>query len=270
MDVTCVTMGNDPLVPFYSGEPSVARSLDYALGGKDNFAADREVYAEVVKILPLAAVLARESREFLARAVGYVAGQGVTQFIDVGSGLPTSHAPHEVAALTSPDARVAYVDHDPVVISHVAALPASPDRVAAVLADARRPGELLTSPRLRALIDTTAPFCLILAVVLDYFDPEEAAGMMAQFRRALPAGSFLIMSIGANNSTPGLAQDVIDAFRAAPVHLHTREQAAGYLAGLEIVEPGLTEARRWRPTQPPDTDDPRPADILAAVARKAP
>jgi hypothetical protein len=262
-------MGEGPLVPFDAGKPSVARLHDYALGGKDNFTVDREMAVELEEIFPLAAVLAREIREFLARAVGYVARQGVTQFIDVGSGMPASPGVHEVAGLVSPDARVAYVDNDPVVISHAAALLTSPGRVAAVPGDARCPGDILASPGLTALIDTSQPFCVILATILDFFEPAQAAGIAAAFRRAMPAGSFLIVAIGINDDDPDLAQDFIKAYRAAAsVHLHSREEIAGYFAGLEMVEPGLTEARRWRPEHPPAEEDPRPADILAGVGRK--
>jgi hypothetical protein len=263
-------MGKDPLLPFDAGKPSVARAYDYVLGGKDNFAADREFHEEVMEVFPLAAVLAREDRQFLARAVDYVARQGVAQFIDVGSGLPASPAVHEIAGAACPGARVAYVDNDPVVISHTAALVASPGRVAAVPGDVRCPEDILAAPALTAVIDTGEPFCVILAVVLDFVEAAQAAEVMTVFRRAMPAGSFLIMCIGTNNETPDLAEDVIKAYRAAQVHMHSREQVAGYFAGLEMVEPGLVEARRWRPEHPLVGDAPRPADLLAAVGRKPP
>ena len=263
-------MVDGPLRPYDAGKPSVARLHDYALGGKDNFAVDREAAAKLEEIFPLGAVLARESREFLARAVGYVARCGVTQFIDVGSGLPTSPATHEVAGEVSPDARVAYVDNDPVVIAHAAALLASPGKVAAVPGDASRPGEILASPGLTAVIDTSQPFCVIMATLLDFFESARAAKIVAEFRDAMPSGSFLILCIGVNNDTPGLAQDYIEAYRAAAqVHLHSREQIVGYLAGLELVEPGLTTARNWRPEQPVTDDELRPADLMVGVGRKA-
>lgn len=263
-------MVDGPLRPFDVGKPSVARLHDYALGGKDNFAVDREAAAKLEQIFPLASVLARESREFQARAVGYVARCGVTQFIDVGSGMPASPATHEVAGRVSADARVAYVDNDPVVITHAAALLASPGQVAAVPGDASHPGEILASPALTAVIDTSQPFCVILATVLDFFEPARAAKIMAEFRDAMPAGSFLILCIGINNDTPGMAQDFIAAYRAAAqVHIHSHEQIAGYLAGLGLVEPGLTTARHWRPEHPVMDDDLRPADLMVGVARKA-
>jgi hypothetical protein len=255
-------------MPFEPKKPNVARSLNYALGGKDNFAVDRELYAEVQEVFPLGAVLAWENREFLVRAAGYVSRRGVAQFIDIGAGLPVSPGIHEVVSVACPGARVAYVDNDPMVISHIRALLVAPGRVAAVPGDVRRPLEILASPALTGLIDLGKPFCLILAVILDYVEPARAAEIMAVFRTAMPAGSFLILSIGINNDRPDVARDVIEAFRAAQVHLHSREQVAGYFAGLDLIEPGLTEARRWRPLQPPPAyDNPRTADLLVGVGK---
>jgi hypothetical protein len=262
-------MGEGPLVPFDARKPSVARLHDYALGGKDNFSVDRETAAELLDIFPLAGVLARENRKYLARAVGYVARHGVTQFIDVGSGLPASPGVHEVAGQVSADARVAYVDNDPVVISHAAALLARPGRVGAVPGDVRRPEDILASPQLMQVIDTSKPFCVILTTILDFFESTEAARIVAAFRSAMPAGSYLVISLGINND-PDLGQDFIKAYSAAQVHLHSREQIADYFAGLELVEPGLTEVRHWQSAQPRAEDDVlRPADLLAGVGRKA-
>ena len=160
------------------------------------------------------------------------------------------------------------MDNDPVVILHATALLTSPGRVAAVPGDARRPGDILTSPGLTAVIDTSKPFCVILATILDFFESAQAAGIVAAFRRAMPAESFLILCIGINND-PDLAQDWIKAYSAARVHLHSGEQIADYLAGLELVEPGLTAARHWRTPQPQAAEDPRPADLMVGVGRKA-
>jgi hypothetical protein len=261
-------MGHDPLVPLDPRRPNVARALNYALGGKDNFAIDRELHWEVMEVFPLATVLVAENREFLARAVDYVARRGIAQFIDIGTGLPASPDTHEVAIAACPDARVAYVDNDPVVITHVAALAARRGRVAAVPGDVCRPQELLASPALAEVIDLRKPFCVVMTVILDYVEPARADEIMTVIRDAMPPGSFLILSIGMNNDTPDVAQEVIRVYRAAQVHLHTHEQVAGYFAGLEVVEPGLTAARHWRPLQPPPADDGRPADLLAGVARK--
>jgi hypothetical protein len=260
-------MGKGPLVPFDAARPNVARGYNYALGGKDNFAVDREVHEDVMKIFPLGSVLVRENREFMARAVGYAASHGVAQFIEIGSGLPASPGTHEMAAGACPGARMAYVDNDPVVISHLTALVAHPGNVVAVPGDVRSPEAILASPELTGLIDTGSPFCAILTMILDYVEPARAAEVTATLRAAMPPGSFLILSIGINNDTPDVARDVIKAFRSAQVHLHTREQVAGYLADLEIAEPGLVAARHWRPARP-QPDETRPADILAGVGRK--
>jgi hypothetical protein len=261
-------MADGPLIPFDAAKPTVARLHDYALGGKDNFTADREMAAALEEIFPLGMALARESREFQARAIDYAARDGVTQFIDVGSGMPASPATHEVAERVSPDARVAYVDNDPVVISHAAALLARPGKVAAVRGDLSRPGDILASPDLTALIDTSKPFCVILVMVLNFVSPDEATRIMATFRDAMPSGSFLMVSLGVNDDAPDLARDFIQAYSPAQVHLHSRAQIAGYFAGLELVEPGLTEARYWQAPVPPADSGRRRADALAGLGRK--
>jgi hypothetical protein len=264
-----IFMPESPLVPFDAGRPTTARLHDYALGGKDNYALDRAMAVELEKIFPLAPVLARESREFQARAVDYVARRGVTQFIDVGSGMPAKPSTHEVAGLVSPAARVAYVDNDPVVISHTAALLARPGEAVAVPGDARCPADILASQELTALIDVTRPFCLILAMILNFIEPAQCARVMAVFRDSMPAGSYLILSVGFNDDAPDVAQDWIAAYRAAAqVHQHSRAQLEGYFGDLEIVEPGLVEARNWQPTHPSADTGPRPADALACVGRK--
>jgi len=262
-------MVDSPLLPFDAGKPSPPRVHDYGLGGKDNFVADREVAAQLQEILPNVGRLVRESREFVARAVDFVARQGVTQFIDVGCGMPADPATHEVALSASPDARVAYVDNDAMVIAHVAALLARPGQVAAVAGDTRRPEEVLGSPELTALIDTGRPFCVILAFVLDFIEPRQAATLMAAFRDAMPAGSYLILSIGSNQD-PVLIRDCSVAFgNTLRLNWHSRAQVAGYVADLEVAEPGMITARCWRPPSPPRAEDtPRRADVLAVVARK--
>jgi len=226
----------------------------------------------MLEVFPLSGVLAWENRQFLARAVGYVSWQGVLQFIDVGSGLPISPSTHEVAGQVSPCAQVVYVDNDPVVISHVAALPADggSGQLAAVPGDVRRPEAILADPGLTAMIDLGKPFCVILGMVLDFVEPAAAADITATFRQAMPPGSFLIISVGINNNTPDVARRVIEAYTAGTVHVHSRHQIAGYFADPEIVAPGLTEARRWRPPPAQASAGSRTADVLAGVARKPP
>lgn len=262
-------MSSEPLVPFDPSKPNMARAYDYALGGKDNFAADRDLSEHIQEIFPWAQALVRENRGFLARAVEYVARQGVRQFIDVGSGLPTSPNTHEVAGRVSPEARVAYADNDPVVIAHARALLACEGSVAAVPGDVRDPDAIMNNPGLKALIDLDQPACVILGMILDFIEPPQAADVVAAFGRALPPGSFLIISMGINNDTPDVADQVIAEYTAATVHVHSREQIVGYFAGFELAEPGLTEARYWR-AEPDQVDSgSRPADLIAGVGRKA-
>jgi O-methyltransferase involved in polyketide biosynthesis len=261
-------MSDKPLVSFDTSKPNIARAYDFILGGKDNFAADRELAAKLMEIYPLAGALARENRAFLVRAVDHVSQHGVSQFIDVGSGLPTRPNTHEVASGVSEDARVVYVDNDPVVISHARALLAEEGKVAAMPGDARRPEEILASPALAAMIDLNKPTCVILAMILHFFEPGQAQYIVSTFARAVVPGSFLIISVGVNNHAPDLGDRVTTAYTAGALHAHDRQQIAGYLAGLEIVEPGLTEVRTW-PSARPDTVTPeRPADVLAGVGRK--
>jgi hypothetical protein len=263
-------MADSPLVPFNAGKPGSVRLYDYLMGGKDNFAVDREVGAELMELLPITALLMRESRAFVGRAVSYVADQGIVQFIDVGSGMPATSAAHEAVRLANPDARVACVDNDAVVIAHGAALLAVPGRVAVVPGDARSPGDILASPALTALIDTSEPFCLIMSLILDHIHPKQAAQVMAEFRDAMPPGSFLIVSIGTDQEPDTVQKWAKVTKGIGPLYRHSREQVAGYAEGLELVEPGMVKARHWRSVVPDDTEDtPRSADVLGVVARKA-
>jgi O-methyltransferase involved in polyketide biosynthesis len=261
-------MSDKPLVSFDTSKPNIARAYDFMLGGKDNFAADRELAAKLLEIYPLAGALARENRGFLARAVDLVSRHGVNQFIDVGSGLPTSPNTHEVASAVSEGARVVYVDNDPVVISHARALLAEEGNVAAVPGDARRPEEILASPALAAMIDLNKPACVILTMILHFLESSQAQHIVSTFVRALAPGSFLIISVGVSNHAPDLSDRVTTAYTAGALHEHDRQQIAGLFTGLEILEPGLTEVRNWPSTQPDTVTPERPADVLAGVGRK--
>ena len=143
--------------PFDTSRPNIARVWDYWLGGKENFAADRELAEKMLAVHPVTARMARENRQFLGRAVSYVAGRGVGQFIDVGAGLPTALNTHDIAQHVNPQARVAYVDNDPVVISHARSLLAKNPGVIAVPGDMRDPGGILGDDGLTALIDLAEP-----------------------------------------------------------------------------------------------------------------
>ena len=169
--------------PFDTTRPNIARVWDYWLGGKENFAADRELAEKMLAVHPVSAQMARENRQFLGRAVSYVAARGVRQFIDVGAGLPTALNTHDIARRVDPEARVAYVDNDPVVISHARSLLAKSPGVIAVPGDMRDPGRILADAGLAELIDLAEPACVILSGVLHFADAGTARGVAAAFAR---------------------------------------------------------------------------------------
>jgi DNA-binding HxlR family transcriptional regulator/O-methyltransferase involved in polyketide biosynthesis len=247
-------------------QPSIARVYDHWLGGKDNFAADREMARKLQEMLPFAPVGARENRAFVGRAVGYVAAQGVGQFIDAGAGLPTSPAIHEIARGRHPGARVLYADNDPTAITHARALLAG-EGVGVAAGDIADPEAILAAPELTRLIDLRQPCCVILASVLHFFAPEQAARITRAFTAALAPGSYLILSV-ATGHDPDLRSRVMKAYTASRTHHHSPEQIAGYFGDLDLVEPGLTDVRYWHDQPGQDTADERSVVILAGVGIK--
>ncbi|MCO5969034.1 SAM-dependent methyltransferase [Actinoallomurus soli] len=230
--------------------PNVARMYDYFLGGKDNFRADRQAAAKVAEVLPDVAAVARTNREFLQRAVRYVADAGVDQFLDLGSGLPTQGNVHEIARAVHRHARVVYVDHDPVVVAHGQALLSSDERTATVRADLRDPEAVLNDPRTRRLIDFDRPVGLLIVAVLHFVpDEEDPAGLVRRYRDALAPGSHVILSHAAIEEQRNL--DVSTAYRGAnaPFIARTRDQVAAFLDGMDVVEPGVVHLGEWRPTR---------------------
>jgi hypothetical protein len=159
--------------PFDVTVPNAARIYDFMLGGKDNFHADRDAAARLLKVLPGSARACRDSRQFLQRAVRYLARAGIRQFIDIGSGLPTAGNVHQVAHEADPDARVAYADYDPIVLAHAKALLATSPAVTVIDGDLRKPGDILAHPGLTRLIDFRQPVAVLLAAVLHFMADDE-------------------------------------------------------------------------------------------------
>ena len=186
--------GGRPGAGIDASVPNVARIYDYWLGGKDNFAADREAADRQARAIPQLPWLARQNRDFLRRTVLFLAAAGITQFLDIGSGLPTNQNVHEVAQAVNPDARVVYADIDPVVVNHAQAL-LSGKRVAAVRGDICRPEDILGAPEVRRLIDFGEPVAVLALAVLHVI-PDEAgpAAAMARLREAMAPGSYLVIS----------------------------------------------------------------------------
>lgn len=229
--------------------PNVARMYDYVLGGKDNFAADRETAEQVLAHVPNGRDIATENRRFLGRAVGFLAGAaGVWQFLDVGAGLPTQTSVHEIAAQAVPEARVCYVDHDPVVCAHARALLANNNpHVEVVEGDLREPDRTLSDPGLDHLIDFTRPVAVLLAAVLHFLtDDDDPYDVVARFRRALSSGSYLVVSHVEACPRVKAVEGVYEQ-ASSRVEGRTTAQIARFFTGLRMVSPGLAYVQNWRP-----------------------
>jgi O-methyltransferase involved in polyketide biosynthesis len=252
---------------FDPNTPSIARVYDYVLGGKDNFAADRELAGRLLALVPLIKDLAAENRQFLARAVTWAANQGIGQFIDLGSGLPTAPNTHESAQAITGGARVTYVDNDPIVITHLRAVLAQGNPgVSVVDGDVRDPAAILD--RLRAGLDLSAPACLVVGYLLHFFTPEDARNLVASYTAALAPGSCLVLSV--LHAESEAADEGLNAYSsaAAPVYSHPMADIAGFFGGLELVPPGIVDAREWRPGWEPANLPARGSYVVAGVARK--
>lgn len=252
--------------PFDPTRPNIARVWDYWLGGKENFAADRELAQKMLAVHPVSAQMARENRQFLGRAVSYVAARGVRQFIDVGAGLPTALNTHDIARHVDPEARVAYVDNDPIVISHARSLLAKSPRVIAVPGDMRDPERILADAGLAELIDMAEPACVILSAVLHFTDAGTARDVAAAFAGAIAPGSYLIISVGSGNRSE--RDNFTSAYTAARLYIHSPEEILSFFGGLELVPPGVVSVRCWYGDGPAPNLKPRTATFLGGVARK--
>lgn len=249
-------------------KPNIARVYDYILGGKDNFAADRELAAKLIEFSPEVPAIVRGNRAFITAAVRRAAEAGVAQFLDLGAGLPTSPSVHEVVRQVIPQARVVYVDNDPVVHVHGAALlPKSPPGVKAVQADLARPDQVLADSTVRETIDLREPVGLILAAALHFFDAEKAAEMTADYMTAAAPGSWLMISIlhVGDEETMSAGRNT---YTAANLQIHGPELLTSWLGDWELVSPGITEAQQWAAGTPGMPPDPRRWYTLCAVAVK--
>jgi O-methyltransferase involved in polyketide biosynthesis len=261
---------------FDPARPNVARVYDYLLGGKDHFAADRQAAQRLIAELPNAATVARANRVFLAAAVQQAASDGVAQYLDIGAGLPTSPSVHECARAVIPDARVAYVDTDPVVVAHARALLATSEGVIAIEGDARKPGVILADSSLTGLIDLSRPVCVLLVSMLHFFTAGEADGIVAAFRERMAPGSYLVISAGDTNG-PGPREGVQNAYgRDTVLTGRPAAEIAAYFDGFDLVPPGLVPVTEWPPagrvTRLPLRRPVRSASVqasmLAGVGRK--
>jgi hypothetical protein len=247
--------------------PNIARVYDYWLGGKDNYAADRELGDRLLAQYPPTAALVRENKQFMNRAVAWVAGRGVSQFIDLGAGLPTSPSTQETARACHPDAQVAYVDNDPIVASHLRALLAchSPG-VTVVDRDIRDVDAVISD--VSATMDLGAPTCLMLGSLLHFFPVEDGRNMLCQYVAALVPGSYVIVSVGRGEGEQ--SEQFVTTYRqgGVPLYYYSAADIATLFSDLEVMPPGITEARAWGtdPASLPRIVD-RVGEMAAAVAR---
>jgi hypothetical protein len=257
--------------------PHPARMYDYYLGGKNHFAADRETADKMIATAPSTRTGARENRGFLARAVRYLAGEaGIRQFLDIGTGLPTTGNVHEVAQAAAPSSRVVYVDNDPLVLAHARALlTSSPEgRTVYIQADLRNPRAILDDPVTKEVLDFSRPTALVLAAVLHFMPDEfQPAAAIATLLDALPPGSYLVASHATGEHVAEATRTGgTRAYRDSGVAWQPRDSdvfAKLAFSGLDLVPPGVVLVSEWRP----DSDGPRPApaevNCYGGVARKA-
>ena len=252
--------------------PNSARIWNYWLGGKDNYPVDREVGDEYRAIYPEIVQVARASRQFLARAVLYLAGEAqVHQFLDIGTGLPSFNNTHDIAQRVAPGTRVVYVDNDPVVLAHARALLTSTKAVTAYVdADLHDPDEILAAAG--RTLDFTRPIGLMMLGILGHIgDDDEARSIVKRLLDALPPGSYLTICDGTNDLfEAGVeAQRLYNESGAVPYRLRSAQQIADFFEGLELVEPGVVSCPRWRPDPVAiGRDLPPEMDQVAGVGRK--
>jgi hypothetical protein len=254
--------------------PHSARVWNYWLGGKDNFEVDRQVGDQFADFYPDITVVARSSRAFLKRAVTHlIRDAGIRQFLDVGTGMPTAENTHQVAQAAAPEARIVYVDNDPLVLAHARTLLTGTSEGATEYLDAdlSEPAAILEAAG-RTTLDLTEPTGLILMNILGHVpDLDRAVEIVRRLMGALPSGSYLVTADGTNVIDGPAFEEAIGVWNAnAPLSYHLRkpEELSRFLEGLEIVEPGLVPCNSWRPAPGAVGDERREVDEFGAVGRK--
>ena len=250
--------------------PDASRVYDYALGGFHNFQVDREFAEEAQRAWPGIYQLAHANRAYLGRAVQWLVEHGVRQFLDIGSGIPTLGNVHEVAQAAVPDARVVYVDIDPVAVAHSRHILAGNPGASAISGDLRRPADILGHPEVLDLLDFSEPVALLLMAVLHFVpDDEDPGGVIRAFDEVTVSGSYVALSHGIPAEVRAAEQDQVRSlYRRTPtsVHLRTPERVVALLDGWTVVEPGLVPITDWWPD--PEDEEPHQPEVIAVVARK--
>ncbi|MFJ1735718.1 SAM-dependent methyltransferase [Streptomyces sp. NPDC088254] len=253
--------------------PSVSRIYDYYLGGSHNFEVDREAARRAMDFMPGLPKIMQANRAFLRRAVRHAIGEGVTQFLDVGSGIPTHGNVHEVARAADPGARVVYVDHDPVAVAHSQAVLEGDENTGVVAADLRKPREILADPQVSRLLDLERPVALLLVAVLHFVeDEDDPYAAVAELAGALAPGSLLVLTHASYEGIPlpqQRAEGAVDVYEDIrnPLIMRSRDEIARFFEGYDMVEPGLVPPPLWRPETAPEDEDPYAFSGFAGVGR---
>jgi SAM-dependent methyltransferase len=264
--------GHDAALSIDTSVAHVARVYDYWLGGKDNFAADRQAGEQAISAYPDIVYSVRANRAFLARTVRYLAKDaGIRQFLDIGTGIPTANNTHEVAQSAAAGSNVVYVDNDPVVLTHARALLVSDERGRTnyVDADLRDTGRILSEAALT--LDLSQPVAIMLMAILQHIDDaEDPYAIVNTLVGAVPPGSYLAISHpAADLETEAMAQmaERLNRLMAEKVTFRTRPQVAQFFEGLALVEPGMVRVQEWRPDT--EIEAKSPAALWGGIGRKA-
>ncbi|MFJ3960907.1 SAM-dependent methyltransferase [Streptomyces sp. NPDC090036] len=261
--------------------PSVSRIYDYYLGGSHNFEVDRQTARRAMEFMPGLPKIMQANRAFMRRAVRHAVAEGVTQFLDIGSGIPTFGNVHEIAQAATPQARVVYVDHDPVAVAHSRAVLTGDEHTGIVAADLRKPREILAAPEVARLLDLGRPVALLLVAVLHFLEEaDDPYAAVAELRDALAPGSLLILTHASYEGIPlpaEVAGGTVGVYRDIrnPLVMRSGAEIRGFFDGFELLEPGLVSMPDWRPDRPEDGEDAEtPEDPYAfsgfgGVGRKA-
>ncbi|MEH0416798.1 SAM-dependent methyltransferase [Streptomyces sp. B21-083] len=255
--------------------PSVSRIYDFYLGGSHNFEVDREAARKAMEFMPGLPKIMQANRAFMRRAVRFAAAEGITQFLDIGSGIPTFGSVHEVAREVNPEARVMYVDHDPVAVAHSQAVLAGDEHADVLAADLRKPREILDSSQTQSLIDRNRPVALLLVAILHFVeDTDDPYAAVAELRDALAPGSLLVLTHASYEGIPlppERAEGAVDVYKGIrnPLVMRSRDAIARFFEGYDMVEPGLVPMPRWRPETAPEDDDAYSFSGFAGVGRTA-
>jgi hypothetical protein len=251
--------------------PSAARMYDYYLGGAHNFGVDRELARKMLALFPDGAMIAQTNRAFLHRTVRHMLDQGVRQFVDIGSGIPTAGNVHETAQEAEPGTRVLYVDHDPVAVAHSEAILRGNPLAGVLQADLRRPDEILGSPKFKEIIDVGEPVGVLMIAVLHFVSPEERPeDFIGRLHELLPAGSHLAISHGTGQGKPSLMAEAKELYKnSAPLTYRDHEAVRALFEGWDLVEPGVVWLPEWRPSWPDEVgDDPAACLLAGGVGRR--